>query len=370
MKEIKLPFVLRTALVLISILILGFIIKVGQPILAPLFFAFLFALLFTPFASFFERRLKFNRALSTGISVIVLSSILLGIIWFFTTQLSHFVNDFPQLQKQVTESSYQFQLWVSKTFNVDFKMQMEYLNQGLEKLLNSSGIILGVTFGMLSSIGAFFTFSVLFFIFILQYRRILYQFALQSFAEEHRTKVEEITLEVQKVIKQYMVGVILQIIIVTIFTTILLKYLDVKYAFLLGVLAGILNVIPYIGIITAWAFAAIISFATSGGDTIPFLMIGYTVIHIIDANIVLPLVVGSKVKINALVTFLGLLLGEMIWGITGMFLSIPFLAILKIIFERTNGLESWAILLGENKDKKKPRKKYRITKNIVLEEKE
>ena len=370
MKEIKLPFVLRSSLVLVSILILGFLIKIGQSILAPLFFAFLFALLFTPFASFFERKLKFNRALSTAISFFVLTTILVGIIYFFTTQLSDFMNDFPQLQKQVTESLYQFQLWISKTFNLNFQKQMEYLNQGLEKILSSSGIILGVTFGMLTSIGGFFTFSVLFFIFILQYRKILFEFILKSFAEKHRAKVEEITSEVQKVIKQYMIGVILQIIIVSFFTTILLNFLDVKYAFLLGILAGILNVIPYIGIITAWAFAAIISFATSGGDGILILMIGYTVIHIIDANIVLPLVVGSKVKINALVTFLGLLLGEMIWGITGMFLSIPFLAILKIIFERTEGLESWGILLGENKGKRKNRKRYRITKNIILEEKE
>ena len=80
--------------------------------------------------------------------------------------------------------------------------------------------------------------------------------------------------------------------------------------------------------------------------------------------------VGSKVKINALFTFIGLLIGEMLWGITGMFLSIPFLAILKIIFERIDGLNPWAILLGENIKADKTRKKYRLSKKIILEEKE
>nr|WP_243837283.1 AI-2E family transporter [Mucilaginibacter gilvus] len=59
----------------------------------------------------------------------------------------------------------------------------------------------------------------------------------------------------------------------------------------------------------------------------------------IDSNVLLPLVVGSKVRINALVTVLGLVIGEMIWGITGMFLSIPVVAVLKIIFDRVEAIK-------------------------------
>ena len=370
MREIKLPFVLKTTLVLVSILILGFLIKIGQTILAPLFFAFIVALLFTPFATFLEKKLRFNRPISTAFCFIVLTSILVGIVYFFSTQLSDFVNDFPMLQKQVVDSSYELQLWISKTFGLNFHKQMDYLNQGLEKLLSSTGVILGVTVATLSSIGGFFAFSILFFIFILNYRRILYLFALKIFRPEYQNKVEEITIEIQRVIKQYIFGIIIQIIIVSICTSILLTVLGVKYALLLGVLTGILNVIPYIGIITGCVFACLISFATAGGSGILWIALGYTGIHIVDANVVLPLVVGSKVKINALFTFIGLLIGEMLWGITGMFLSIPFLAILKIIFERIDGLNPWAILLGENIKADKTRKKYRLSKKIVLEEKE
>lgn len=369
MKDIKLPFLAKLTLVLISIVILGFLAKIGQTILAPLFFSFLMALLFTPFANFFERKLRFSRSLSTIMSLVVMVAVIFGLGLFFSSQLSDFVNDFPMLQKQVIKTIEHLQIWVSKTFHVNIKTQAEYFNQGLEKLLASSGIILGFTVSIFSSFGAFLAFSFLFFIFILNYRGLLYNFIVSVFDEKHSVKVGEITTEIQRIIKQYIIGLFIQIVIVSLITSVLLSILGVKYAMLLGVLTGILNVIPYIGIVISGALACLISFAT-GGDKTLVVLLGYIGIHVIDANVVLPLVVGSKVKINALFTFIGLLIGEALWGISGMFLSIPFLAILKIIFERIDGLEPWGNVLGENKGKTKPRRKYKITKKIILEERE
>lgn len=369
MKDLKLPFVLRLALVLVSILALGYLAKIGKGVLAPLFFSALMALLFLPFANFLERKLRFSRTISTFSSLLVMLLFLTGLIYFFSSQMSDFVNDFPVLKEQVSKSFTQLQFWVSKNFHVNFSMQMNYLNQALEKLLSSTALILGFTVSMFSSTLAFFIFSALFFIFILNYRRVLYRFVISIFNDQHFEKVNEAIMEIQKIIKEYISGLFIQIIIVTIFTSVLLSVLGVKYAILLGVLTGLMNVIPYIGIIFSGLIACLISFAT-GGDHTFFVFIGYVVIHAIDGNITLPLVVGSKVKINALFTFIGLLIGEELWGISGMFLSIPFLAILKIIFERVEGLQPWGKVLGEDSNVRKPRKKYKITKNITLEEKE
>lgn len=366
--KIKLPFVLRLALILISILALGYLAKIGKTVLAPLFFSILMALLFLPFANFLERKLRFSRTISTFSSLLVMMILLSGLVYFFTTQLSDFANDFPVLKSQVSKSFNELSVWVSQTFNVNFDKQMTYLNQALENLLSSTALILGFTVSMFSSTMAFFIFSALFFIFILNYRRILYQFIISIFRHEHFEKVNEAIMEIQKIIKSYISGLFIQIIIVSSLTSILLSVLGVKYAILLGVLTGLMNVIPYVGIIFSSAIACLISFATGGNHTL-FVLIGYLVIHAIDGNITLPLVVGSKVKINALFTFIGLLIGEELWGISGMFLSIPFLAILKIIFERVEDLQPWGKVLGEE-IKIKPRKKYKITKKITLEEKE
>ena len=369
MKEIKLPFVVRLALILVSILALGYLAKIGKGVLAPLFFSFLMALLFLPFASYLERKLKFSRTMSTFSSLFVMLIFLSALIYFFTIQLSDFAQDFPVLKSQVSKSFGELQIWISHNFHVNFNKQMSYLNQALEKILSSTAIILGFTFSMFSSTMAFFVFSALFFIFLLNYRRILYAFIVSVFHERHFSKVNEAIVEIQKIIKEYISGLLLQILIVSILTTVLLSILGVKYAILLGVLTGLLNVIPYIGILFSGLMACLISFATGGNHTF-LLLAGFVLIHLIDSNITLPLVVGSKVKINALFTFIGLLIGEELWGISGMFLSIPFLAILKIIFERIEDLQPWGKLLGEESKLNKTRRKYKITKKIILEEKE
>ncbi len=369
MKDVKIPFVIRLAMVLISILLIGFLAKIGKGILAPLFFSVLMALLFLPFANFLERKLRITRVLSTFSSLLMMLVFLSGLIFFFSTQLSDFVNDFPVLKAQVTKSFNELQLWISNTFNLNLIKQMSYINQAVEKLLASTAVILGFTVSMFSSTMAFFIFSALFFIFILNYRRVLYQFIVSLFTEQHFDQVNEGISEIQKIIKEYISGLFIQIIIVSILTSILLSVLGVKYAILLGVLTGLMNVIPYVGIILSGLIACLISFATGGNHTL-LVLVGYLVIHAVDANITLPLVVGSKVKINALFTFIGLLIGEELWGISGMFLSIPLLAVLKIIFERVEGLQPWGKVLGEDTKRRKPRKKYKISKNITLEEKE
>ncbi len=109
---------------------------------------------------------------------------------------------------------------------------------------------------------------------------------------------------------------------------------------------GLLNVIPYIGICISLLISCFIAFATGTVSTCIYVAIGYVIVHIIDGNIVLPFVVGSKVKINALFSFIGILLGEHLWGISGMFLCIPAIAIIKIIFERVEGLKPWGKPFG------------------------
>jgi predicted PurR-regulated permease PerM len=126
----------------------------------------------------------------------------------------------------------------------------------------------------------------------------------------------------------------------------------VKYAILLGLITGLFNVIPYIGILTAMLLSILVTFATAGAAKL--LIVGGTIIgiHLIDANVLLPIIVGSKVRINALITVLGVIVGESIWGITGTFLAIPVIAMTKIIFDRIEPLKPWGMLLGDEKDEK------------------
>ncbi|WP_256464378.1 AI-2E family transporter [Mucilaginibacter sp. SMC90] len=111
--------------------------------------------------------------------------------------------------------------------------------------------------------------------------------------------------------------------------------------------------------------SAAVTFATSPEQiTVIYVIITMVVTHLIDSNILLPLVVGSKVRINALITVLGVIIGEMVWGIPGMFLSIPVIAVLKIIFDRVESLKAWGIILGDEEPKQN-----RLAKKLTVRKK-
>lgn len=364
MVEEKGPFIFRLAALLVCLMIVGYLASVGQTILSPLFFAFLMSLLFVPLANFLEGKLRFSRMLSSAVSFIIMLAVLLSIILFFTIQLGSFVNDFPSFQEQIQTSVNRFQVWVSDTMHVDVSTQGEYIRSSINRMLSYSGVILGYTVTTLSSMGAFVVFSMIFFVFIMQFRSDLHRFIISVFHDRHREMVRDIIFEVQAIIKQYIVGLFIQIVIVSTLTSILLSVLGMPYALLLGVFTGFINVIPYVGIIVSGIITSILSLAM-GVDGVVFIVIGYFIIHAIDANVVIPVVVGSKVRINALFTFTGLLIGEHLWGISGMFFSIPFMAILKVIFDKVESLNPWGRLLGGPREDRRYKVRTTTTTTIV-----
>jgi predicted PurR-regulated permease PerM len=125
-----------------------------------------------------------------------------------------------------------------------------------------------------------------------------------------------------------------------------LLILGLDYAFLLGILGGILNVIPYLGGMVAMFLPILVSLATKPIIYVFYIICLYTLIQLLDNNIIMPRIVSFKIQVNGLVSVFVVVLGGMMWGITGMFLSIPFSAILKVSLDHSKGYESWGRLLG------------------------
>ena len=155
------------------------------------------------------------------------------------------------------------------------------------------------------------------------------RFLVALCTEKYISIIYDILEHIKHIIRSYITGLFLEMAIVAIIACLVFWALGSKYIFLLGLLVGILNVIPYIGIFTAFVISLLITFATSDGQHALFVALAVIGIHLIDSNLLMPKIVGSKVKINPLVVILGVITGEMLFGISGMFLSIPYLAISK-----------------------------------------
>jgi len=345
-KKVPAPFYERLSLVLIGLLALGFLIIAGKEVLDPMVFGFLFAILLLPVSNFLERKFRLPRSASSFLSIIMLVAFITGIVYLVGSQISTLSEDWPQLKNQIIKSTDDIQHWVNVTFHINMANQTAYIHNTTNKLLSSGASVVGTTFGAVSSLLLFYLFIIIFTFFILFYRRLLLTFLIRVFREENAGVVHDIVENIQKIIRQYIIGLLLEMLIVATAACTIFYFVGVKYFGLLGIITGLFNIIPYIGIFTALLLSSLITFATGAISKAIIVAASVLILHAVDSNFLLPMVVGSKVKLNALITFLGIVLGEMLWGLSGMFLSIPIIAILKIIFDRIESLKPWGFLLG------------------------
>jgi len=354
--KIKIPFYVRFALVLVGLIAFVYIIILGKDLIDPIVFGFLFAILLLPVATFLEKKLRFPRALSSICSILLLISLIGTVLYLVGSQISNLASDWPMLRSQVRQSIDNLSAWIQHAFHINATKQMGYVQDTEKKIMASGTDVIGETFGAISSIMIFYLFSLIFCFFILLYRRLLMTFIVWVFREEHTHIVHDIVENIQKILRQYILGLLLEMLVVASLACTAFFFIGVKYAVLMGILIALFNLIPYLGIFSALFLSCIITFATGSVKDTLEVAISVVAIHEIDTNFLLPTIVGSKVKLNAFVTFVGLILGEMIWGLSGMFLSIPMLAIMKIIFDRVESLKPWGYLLGSGQEEKKKSK--------------
>jgi predicted PurR-regulated permease PerM len=340
-------------LVLVGLTAVGYLVILAKEILDPLVFGFLFSILLLPIATFLEKKLRLPRSMSSLVSILLLLVFVGAIMYLVGSQISKLGNDWPMLKSQVKQSVTDLQGWVQAAFHINASNQMTYVNETTKKIMASGGAVVGETFGAVSSLMLFYVFILIFTFFILLYRSLLIRFIVWVFSDEYSAIVHDIVTNIQSILRQYILGLLLEMFVVACIACILFWWIGIKYAVLLGIIVALFNLIPYLGIFTALLLSTVITFATGSVKDSILVAISVLSIHLIDSNFLLPTIVGSKVKLNALVTFLGIILGEMIWGLSGMFLSIPTLAIFKIIFDRVDSLKAWGYLLGSGQDEKK-----------------
>jgi putative permease len=348
------PFYTKLAMVLVSLIALFYIAILGKDILAPLIFALLFAVLLLPLCGFLERRLKFPRSVASLTSVLLLVLSLAGLLYLVGSQVSSLAEDWPKFKQQVLTSVDSLQHWISVKFHIRIKQQMTYVNTATSKLLETGSSVIGDVLVSFSSLLVFLVFILIDTFFLLYYRRLIIKFLVAVFREENSVLVYDIIAEIQSRIRQYILGLLLEMVIVATASGLALWILGVEYALLLGLLIGLFNLIPYIGIACALVLSTVVTFASAGTAKLLLVICTILGIHLVDSNVLLPVIVGSKVRINALITILAVIVGENVWGITGTFLAIPVVAILKIVFDRIEPLKPWGMLLGDERDEKQP----------------
>ncbi|SCC15835.1 Predicted PurR-regulated permease PerM [Chitinophaga costaii] len=346
MRSVKLAFYARLALILHALALILLCMYLGKTILIPLFFALLISFLLYPLALLMETKLKFPRPLASILSVLTFVISVGLLIFIISRQMVHLSKDLPLLQSRITGTLAELKDWVGDRYHLNDAQQMEYINKSVNGMMGGLANSIGTTFvGALESV-VLFLFFLIFIYFILDHRRLLMNFVMALVNREHRLKVQEVVVSVRSLINRYIIGLLSEMLILFVLILVALLIFGIKYAVLIAVVAAVLNIIPYLGIYTAMAFSMLITYAGGSGSQAITIAIVMIVAHFIDANIILPRIVGGQVKINPLVTIVAVLTGHLVWGIPGMFLFIPLTAIIRIISEKVDELKPWAILIS------------------------
>jgi predicted PurR-regulated permease PerM len=233
--------------------------------------------------------------------------------------------------------------------------QVQLINEQNDKLFNFAGGMLGGAASSVTGTLIFFGLLPIYIYLLLFYKNLLIRFVFIWFPHRSQPKVKEVIHETEIIIKSYLIGLLIQIAYITILLGGILLVIGIKHAILIGAIFAILNLIPYVGALVGNIIGVLLTLSSSQ-QLWPIFAVLITIafVQFLDNNILMPRIVGSKVKINALATIVGVIVAGALAGVAGMFLSLPVIAVLKIIFDRTENMKQWGVLLGDERPVKSP----------------
>jgi len=320
---------------------------IAQDIIVPLIFSVMIAILLHPIVNFFVR-MRMNRVVAITFTLLLTILVTTSLAALIFRQASIFAESWPIMVEKFTSTLNEFTHWASRYFDLNQWKVNRWIKTAKSDSLTMSGAEVGQTmFVVGNSIMVMLLIPVYVFL-LLYYNKLIIEFIHRAFVGSDQNQISKIISETKTVIQRYLAGLVIEAIIMAILNTAALFALGIEYAILLGIIGALLNVIPYIGGLVAVALPMAIALATKDtGMYALYVLAIYYIIQLIDNNLIVPFIVSSKVRINALFAIIVVFVGNALWGISGMFLSIPLLAIIKVIFDHIEPLKPWGFLLGD-----------------------
>lgn len=349
----KLPFYAKLTCVLLCLISFAYIFYTAKDIITPILLAFLFSILLVPLFSLLNVKLKFPRYAAAITSVLLFVMCIICILAFISYEVTNMANDFEAIKKNANAFIIDIHKFIRENFNISIGEQKKYIHNVTKNSVDNGSATIGSAIISISDLLLDSTIIPIYTFLFLLYKDHFIVFLAKLINKENHLVLKDILSQIKISINKYIVSLILEMIIVSVLTSLGLWIIGVKYFILLGLITGLLNVIPYIGILIAGIITLLASLTGSAETSMVLGILTVNIIvQLIDNNILVPLIINSKVEINAFVSIIGIIMGGASAGISGMFLAIPLLAILKIIFDRIESLEPWGYLIGNHMPKR------------------
>lgn len=336
-----------TASSIIKKLLVLFLVFAGlyfaKEFLMPLAIGVVLATLFLPLSKWLERK-KIPKGLAVLICIIILLLTISAVIMLLGWQIAELTNDFELIKQRAVEKIEIAHQYILLNYGISIENQTLALKE-------QQPLFADVIKSIVGSATTIFTNFMLVLVYIfclLYYRNHLKNFIIKLSPPSQQKEMELIIYSAAKVSQQYLFGLTKMIALLWIMYGIGFSILEVKNALFFAILCGLLEIIPFIGNITGTTLTLLV--AAVNGASLPMLggiALTYGVVQLIQGWILEPLILGPQVKINPFTTILALVIGQIIWGIPGIFIAIPLIAIFKIVCNHVESLRPYEYLIGE-----------------------
>lgn len=338
--------VTKKLIILVLILVLLYF---GKDFLMPLAIGGILATLFLPLCKWLEGR-KIYKGIAALTCLLLLLLVIVSVIGLLGWEFSELTNDFALIKEKAIVTGDRVQEYIFNHLGISVEKQ----SQILKNEQPSIGGIMQKVGGSFSYIFTNFI-LVLAYVFLLLYYRVhIRNFILKLTGQSDQKKMLKVVYSATHVSQQYLLGLSKIILCLWILYSIAFSILGIKNAIFFAMLCGLLHIIPFVGNIIGALITVLV--ATIQGAGLPIILsivAVYAVIQFIEGWVLEPLVLGHQVKINPLFTIIALILGELLWGISGIFLAIPLTAMVKTVCDHVESLQPYGFLIGEIKNQKK-----------------
>ena len=296
------------------------------------------------------QRMHLPRSFGSLIAVLVMCSVLYGVFYVSYSQADEFVSKLPRYSERIRDVLNQVRLRAERvrqtTQNV---LPEDKPEKGTLTVRQSSNWMDNLTSGALGAsevvlLGAFVPFLVFF---MLSWQEHVRASTVMLFAMENRNTAYVTLGLISQMIRGFIVGNVVIGLILGVTSTIAFWILGVPYFYVIGMISGVVSLLPYLGIVLATIPPVIVSMnsLTVSG----FLGITAVVVttHVIALNVLYPKIIGRRLQLNPLAVTLALLFWGWLWGAMGLILAVPLTAAIKIIFDHIDSLRAWGNWLGE-----------------------
>ncbi len=341
----------RIASYLIIIIAGGFLLMYAKMVLAPIALAFLFSMMLYPAVNKLEKH-NWPR----GVSIITMLVGFLVAVASVVTALSlivrRFLQNIPNMEQQFQSNTEAFQTFITEKIGLGTSAASAVSEQFSLSELISTGII-GKVAGSTASMAITAVLTIVFSFFMLYYRDRFKGFVHKLFDKKKHESLHIMFDEIDDVAPRYLLGIITVVSILAIINSVGFSLIGVQSPIMMGVIAAILNLIPFVGTIFGFGIVFLFTLATQSINIALGVLIMFFVVQLLDNNVLTPNITASKIRLNPFFAVLAILVGNIVWGVLGMFVALPFLAMIKIICDNTTKWKPLGELLGISKLPKK-----------------